>query len=94
MLYVDLLRHDVQYHLADGDVLSMRGSLKAAEAQLIEAVPGGFVRVSSGCLVNMAQVARIEGDGVTAADGQKIFFSRSQKKRALETLANFMGRSM
>ena len=79
VLYVDLLRHDVQYHLAGGDVLSMRGSLKAAEAQLIEAVPGGFVRVSSGCLVNMAQVARIEGDGVTAADGQKIFFSRSQK---------------
>ena len=64
------------------------------QAQLAEAVPGGFVRVSSGCLVNMAQVARIEGDGVTAADGQKIFFSRSQKKRALETLANFMGRSM
>ena len=94
VLYVDLLRHDVQYHLADGEVLGMRGSLKAAEAQLAEAVPGGFVRVSSGCLVNMAQVARIEGDGVTAADGQKIFFSRSQKKCALETLVNFMGRSM
>ena len=94
VLYVDLLRHDVQYHLAGGDVLGMRGSLKAAEAQLAELAPGGFVRVSSGCLVNMAQVARIEGDGVTASDGKKIFFSRLQKKRSLEALANFMGRSM
>mgnify|MGYP004638535787 FL=1 len=94
VLYVDLLRHDVQYHLAGGDVLGMRGSLKAAEAQLAELAPGGFVRVSSWCLVNMAQVARIEGDGVTASDGKKIFFSRSQKKRSLEALANFMGRSM
>lgn len=94
VLYVDLLRHDVQYHLAGGEALGMRGSLKAAEAQLAELAPGGFVRVSSGCLVNIAQVTRIEADGVTAADGQKLFFSRSQKKRALEALANFMGRSM
>lgn len=91
VLYVDLLRHDVQYHLADGSVLAERGSIKAAAEKLDASL---FVRVSSGCLVNMGQVARIEQGGVTVADGTELFFSRSQRKRALESLANFVGRSL
>ena len=91
ILYVDMLRHNVQYHLADGEVLAERGSLRATEASL---ETGAFLRISSGCLVNMAQVARITQGSVAMSDGAELFFSRSQRKRALETLANYVGRSL
>ena len=88
--YVDLAKHDVRYHLADGTELSERGSLRAAEQQLD---PRSFLRISSGCLVNMARVERIGRESVTVTGGSELFYSRSQRKRALETLANYVGRS-
>lgn len=91
LLYVDMLKHDVCYHLADGRVLKERGTMRAAAERLGE---DEFLKVSSGCLVNMGCVTRIGSDSVTMADGAEIFFSRSQKKAALERLANFVGRSI
>lgn len=88
--YVDLAKHDLRYHLVDGTELRERGSLRAAEQQLD---PQSFLRISSGCLVNMARVERIGRESVTMADGAELFYSRSQRKRALETLANYVGRS-
>lgn len=89
--YVDMLKHDVIYHLADGERLRERGSLKAAAAKLDAQL---FLRISSGCLVNMARVARIRRDSVVTDDGDELFFSRSQRRRALETLANYVGGSI
>lgn len=89
--YVDLAKHDVVYHLAGGGALRERGSLRAVEQRLDE---GTFVRISSGCLVNMGRVARIGRESVTMEDGTELFFSRSQRRRALETLASFVGRSL
>ena len=91
LLYVDMSKHDVCYHLADGTCLKERGSLRAAEERLGVA---SFVRVSSGCLANMGRVARIGRESIVIEDGTELFFSRSQRKRALESLANFMGRSI
>lgn len=91
LLYVDMSKHDVCYHLADGTCLKERGSLRAAEERLGVA---SFVRVSSGCLANMGRVARIGRESIVMEDGTELFFSRSQRKRALESLANFMGRSI
>lgn len=90
VLYLDMVRHDVRYHLADGTSLLERGSLRAAEERLGAQT---FLRISSGCLVNMARVERIGRESVTMADGAELFYSRSQRKRALETLANYVGRS-
>ncbi len=89
--YVDLIKHDVIYHLVGGERLRERGSLKAAATRLDEQA---FLRISSGCLVNMAHVARIGRESVVTDDGQELFFSRSQKRRALEKLANYMGGSI
>lgn len=88
--YVDLVKHDVRYHLVDGTELRERGSLRAAEQRLD---PQSFLRISSGCLVNMARVERIGRESVTVTGGAELFYSRSQRRRALETLANYVGRS-
>ena len=88
--YVDLVKHDLRYHLVDGTELRERGSLRAAEQRLDSQ---SFLRISSGCLVNMARVERIGRESVTMSDGAELFYSRSQRKRALETLANYVGRS-
>lgn len=91
LVYVDMSKHDVCYHLTDGTCLKERGSLRAAEERLGTA---SFVRVSSGCLANMGRVARIGRESIVMEDGTELFFSRSQRKRALEALANYVGRSI
>ena len=91
LLFVDMSKHDVCYHLADGTCLKERGSLRAAEERLGTT---SFVRVSSGCLANMGRVARIGRESIVMEGGTELFFSRSQRKRALEALANFVGRSI
>ena len=90
VLYLDMVKHDVRYHLADGSSLLERGSLRAAEERLGTQT---FLRISSGCLINMGRVRQIGRESVVMADGTELFYSRSQRKRALETLANFVGRS-
>ncbi len=91
VVYIDLDKHDVQYHLEDGGCLKTRGSLRAVMEELGQ---GTFARISSGCLINMQRVARIGSDSVTMSDGSELFFSRRERKAALEALANFMGRSI
>lgn len=88
--YVDILRHDLHWHLAGGEVLRVRGSIKAAAEQLGD----GFVRVSASCLANMAQVKLVRQGSVVVSGGDELFFSRGCRKAALETLAAYVGRSV
>lgn len=89
--YVDMLRHDLYYHLAhEPEPLRLRGSMKVAEEQL---APHGFLRISSGCLINMAQVKLVRQGSVVLSDGTELFFSRARKKPCLEALANYVGGS-
>ena len=91
VLYVDILRHDRDYHVIGGEVLRNRGSLTQLEEQL---VPEGFVRVSASHLVNMAQVTRVRAGSVEMSDGEEIGFGRSRKRQALETLSAYIGGSI
>ena len=91
VLYVDILRHDLYYHVTGGEVLRNRGSLTQLEEQL---VPEGFVRVSASHLVNMAQVTRVRTGSVEMSDGEEISFGRSRKRQALETLSAYIGGSI
>jgi len=86
-----MLRHDLYYHLAhEPEPLRLRGSMKVAEEQL---APHGFLRISSGCLINMAQVKLVRQGSVVLSDGTELFFSRARKKPCLEALANYVGGS-
>lgn len=92
IVYINLLKHDVLYHLSDGgNPLRERGSLKAVADKLKGQL---FVRISSGCLINMAHIAHIGRASVTMSDGAELFFSRSQRRAALETITNYVGRSI
>lgn len=91
IVYVDILRHDLYYHV-DGLAapLRLRGSIKAAADEL----GTDFVRISSSCLANMAHVRLIRQGSVVLSTGEELFFSRGCRKEALETLNVYVGRSM
>lgn len=89
--YVDMLRHDLYYHLTrEAEPLRLRSSMKVAEEQLS---PHGFLRISSGCLVNMAQVKLVRQGSVVLGNGTELYFSRARKRMCLEALANYVGGS-
>lgn len=88
LVFVDTAGHDVAYHLEDGSVVSARGSLKAAWEAL-----GGtpFLRVSSGCVVNMAHVRGVDDARLTLSTGDVVWASRANKRHCLEELARYLG---
>ena len=89
--YVDILHHDLYYHLAGEDEpIRFRGSIK----QAAEGLGDGFVKVSSSCLANMGQIKLLRQNSIVMGSGDELFFSRACKKPALETIAGYMGRSM
>lgn len=87
ILYVDLIKHDLQYHL-EHRVLRRRGSLTSAARELPAAL---FVKLSQGCIVNMSHVRTIRGDSIELDDGTQLYFSRSRRKPCLEELSRFFG---
>lgn len=91
IIYVDIMRHDLYYHV-DGlaEPLRVRGSIRAAAEEL----GPDFVRASSSCLVNMRQVKLIRQESVVVSSGEELFFSRGCRKEALEALNLFVGRSV
>lgn len=88
LVFLESSRHDVVYHLADGSTLSARGSLKGAWEYL-----GGtpFLRISSGCIVNMAHVRGLRDAEVTLSTGDVAWMSRANKKRCMEEIARYLG---
>lgn len=92
ILYIDIVKHDLQYHIAgEAEPLRNRGSI----TQAVRDLGGkGFLKISASCVVNMGQVARIKAQSVVMSDGMELWFSRSQRKHALEELSKYVGRSI
>lgn len=89
--YVDVANHDLAYHLANGETLTVRGTLSKIETELEGTT---FVRISNNCLANMVHIREIKGTDIHMANGGTIYFSRSRKKPALETIARYLGGSL
>ena len=90
LAYVELVRHDLVFHLATGDEpLKVRGTIK----QILDgAAPDGpLLQVSSGCVVNMDFVRLVKGPEVRMADGTVLPLSRARRKEALETFTRYLG---
>lgn len=87
--YVEVLRHDVIYHMAgNADPLRQRGSLTKVEQRLSGST---FVRVSGAFLVNMDHIDTIKGDDITLASGATVHMTRTWRKSAMETIARYLG---
>lgn len=94
VVYVETVNHDLVYHLVDDDPddpegpLRVRGSLSRLEEEL---AGGPFLRVSSGCLVNMDHVRSMQAGTLRMSDGTTLYASRAKKRVALETFADYLG---
>ena len=90
--YVEVSRHDLSYHIyGEKDPFVVYGSLVAFE----EEVAGGpFVRISNSCLVNMNQIRSIKGASLLMKGGDTLYFSRSKKRDAIDTITAFFGGSL
>lgn len=87
LAYVEVTDHVLALHLADGEVLRMRSSLAKLEASLADAA---FVRVSHGCLVNVAHVSEVDGSDIHVDTGDTVYFSRSKRKDALAAMGRYL----
>lgn len=91
ILYIDVMDHEVTYHLVQGEALSARGSLSAAESALEGT---SIVRISNSCLVNAEKISSFSKDSLRLVDGQELYFSRSRKKAAIAAITDFLGGSL
>lgn len=95
IVYVETVNHDLVYHLRsiddEAEILRIRGSLSKLERELAD---GPFLRISSGCLVNMDHVRSMQAGMVRMSDGTTLYASRAKKRAALETFADYLGGSI
>ena len=84
ILYIELLRHKLVYHTAQGDFTtggSMRQAISAHGS-------GSFAQCNSCYLVNLRHVDRVEKDTVTVGD-QKLQMSREGRKNLLRAMMDY-----
>jgi len=88
LVFVDMSGHDLVYHLEGGETVSVRGSMRRLEGEL-----GGspFLRISSGCIVNMGHVRGIADAALTLSTGDVVWASRANKRAVLEAIATYLG---
>lgn len=98
LVYVESVNHDLVYHLINDSMdegeersLRVRGTLSKLEQELGE---GPFLRISSGCIVNMDHIRSMQAGTLRMSDGTTLYASRSRKRSALETFADYLGGSI
>ena len=90
LYYVELLRHDLAFHLTtDDEPLMLRGTIR----QIMEAAEkdGPLLQISSGCVVNMDYVRLMQGSRVSMANGDLLPLSRSRRREAIERFSAYLG---
>lgn len=88
LVFVEVSGHNLVYYLASGQTVEARSSLAAAAAELTDA---GFLKISSGCIINMAHVRGVADAQVTLSDGSSVWISRANKRRCLEEISRYLG---
>lgn len=83
--YVEVQRHDLMFHTADG-VIEAQGTMKDTEEMLDKNM---FFRCNKGYLVNLEQVQGIRGDNAIVG-GEELQISRAKKKAFMDALNNYI----
>ncbi len=85
ILYVESHSHDIYYHMEDGNVYRIYGTLGLSEKTLPKNL---FVRCNSCYLVNLSQITSIKGDDVIIGE-EKLKISRPKKKGFLHSFEEY-----
>lgn len=89
ILYVEIAKHYLTYHLSDGTDVVVRGSMKEAAKEL--SVPG-FFRTNSCFIVNMKNIESIHKDEIIIrGKTTPLPISRARKQEFFEAFASYIG---
>lgn len=84
IVYIEVKKHDLIFHVTSGETFTTRGSLKDIESLLD---PNTFSKCNSCYLVNLNHVKSIIDDDVITSFG-KLEISRAKKKAFIEAFMN------
>ena len=84
LIYVEVSRHRLYYHMVD-EVLEVAGTISKAEEELRKF---GFLKCNQCYLINPRFISRIHGFDITLGN-ETLLISRPRKKQFLEELANW-----
>lgn len=85
--YFDVSKHRVYVHLSDNKQLDYRENLSKVEEVFQK---WGFVRINSGCLINMLWIRHIYQNDLEFKDGQILSISRSRRNEVKERFHEYM----
>lgn len=88
ILYVEVFRHTLVYHMNDGNKYSSRGALNLIEEKLSNQ---GFAKCNRCYLVNLFYVDSVD-DFVLNIANEKLIISHPAKKGFMKALADYIGR--
>ena len=86
LMYVEVLRHRLYYHLVD-DQIEVTGTIQKAEEELKKF---GFLKCNQCYLINPRFISKIQGLDIQIG-GTTLLISRPRKKAFLEELAKWYG---
>lgn len=92
VLYIEVYKHKLQFHTADGGTIEARGSLTKVEEQLADR---DFARCNNYCLVNLSCVLGIKGYVLTVSAGvgggtDELQISQPRKKDFLRRFNEYL----
>ena len=88
IIYVEVTKHRLTYHIENEEPLEARGSLVQLEEELAEAP---VVRVSKSCLANMDKISLVRNAEVQMANGDLLRISRTHKKEVVDKVTDYLG---
>lgn len=87
LTYVEVVGHNLSFHLASGEVMTTRGKLAAVEESLLEE---NFYMIHKSLLVNLDYVKEVKQNSVIVHKDE-LTLSRARKKDFMQRLADFLG---
>ena len=88
IIKVEVEKHKIRLHL-EKEILEYRGNLSDIEKQFVEM---GFVKINSGCIVNIEHIFKIQDSELILKNGTLLVISRSNKKNVKTIFFDYLGK--
>lgn len=88
IIYIEVTKHSLTYHLEGEEPFDVRGSLSHIEDDLRDAP---VVRTGKSFLANMDHISFLNNNEVRMSNGDVLRFGRTYKKSALDKITEYLG---